>query len=125
MEKKKTEMRRYVRYRTSDQVFAALGDRFSRVGRVQDISAGGLAFEYIVDQFPSENLTRIDIFVTSNNLHISKIPCRLVYEIIVPLPKNIISLSATLRPKRCGIQFVGLTNEQLKQVYALIDKYTV
>ncbi len=125
MRKSKIEKRRHVRYRTCDRVFAALGEKFSRVGRVRDISAGGLSFEYIIDQWPVKNVSRIDIFVTTNNLHVARIPCRLVYEIIIPRPRNLISLSPGLRPKRCGIQFVGLTRDQAEKIYSLIDKYTV
>lgn len=125
MERVTTEKRRYVRYRTSDDVFAALGNKFSKVGRVQDISIGGLSFEYILEQWPSDDVSCIDIFVTSNNLHVSRIPCRLVYEIIVPPPRNIISLSPCLRPKRCGVEFVALTEEQIKKIHRLIDKFTI
>ncbi|HDM75093.1 MAG TPA: PilZ domain-containing protein [Deltaproteobacteria bacterium] len=125
MRRMKVEKRRHVRYRTCDKVFAALGERFSKVGRVKDISAGGLAFEYIIDQWPSNDLTRVDIFVTGNSFHISKIPCRLVYDIIVPVPGNLITLTPDLRPKRCGVKFVGLTEEQILQIYALIDRYAM
>jgi len=37
------EKRRFIRYQAKEKVFAALGEKFSRVGKVKDISVGGLA----------------------------------------------------------------------------------
>jgi len=101
-----------------------VGRKFSRVGRVKDISAGGLSFEYILSKWPDGDCTQVDIFVSGCNKRISRIPCRLVYEIPVPLPDNVVSFSPDLRPKRCGIEFVGLTEEKIAEICTLIDEYT-
>ena len=43
----RSENRKYIRFIVKDRVYAALGSHFLRVGRIIDISIGGLAFEFI------------------------------------------------------------------------------
>ncbi|MEE8416798.1 MAG: response regulator transcription factor, partial [Desulfobacterales bacterium] len=45
--KLKSEKRRHVRFNAPENLFAALGNPVQKVGKVKDISMGGLAFEYI------------------------------------------------------------------------------
>ena len=119
----KPEKRRYSRYRPKDKVFAALGDQFSRVGKVKDISLGGVAFEYVAKEDTRHDLTRIDIFVTDNGLHLSRVPCRKVYETQDPAALGPKMLPGELMVRRCGIEFRGLSDEQTSQLQILIDTY--
>jgi hypothetical protein len=41
----RSERRKYVRFKAQENAFAALGTNFSRVGKLKEISIGGLAFE--------------------------------------------------------------------------------
>ena len=119
----KTEKRKFARYITRPEIFAALGKKFSRVGRVKDVSLGGVAFEYITDELNENDLTLIDIFATGNGLHLSRIPCRKIYEVSVKDTTEVSSLSSELRTKRCGVEFDDLTKSELSQVKHLIETY--
>jgi len=117
------EKRRFIRYQARDKVFAALGEKFSRVGKVTDISVGGLAFEYVGEPESSNDLTRIDIFVTTNGFHLSRIPCKRIYEI--PSPNSFEQYTPTkdINVRRCGVKFGKLEDKQLSQLKNLIDNY--
>ncbi len=120
----RTEKRKFARYITRPEIFAALGKKFSRVGRVKDVSLGGVAFEYITDEHNENDLTLIDIFATGNGLHLSRIPCRKIYEVSVKDTTEVSSFSSELKTKRCGVEFDSLTDEQTSQVKHLIERYT-
>ena len=119
----KTEKRKFARYITRPEIFAALGKSFSRVGRVKDVSLGGVAFEYIAEEQNEDDLSSIDIFATGNGLHLSRIPCRKIYEVSVKDTTEVSSLSSELRTKRCGVEFDDLTKSELSQVKHLIETY--
>ena len=42
-----SEKRKYIRSRVKDDAYAALGNHFTKVGKLKDISIDGLAFRYI------------------------------------------------------------------------------
>ncbi len=75
------EQRKYTRYAAADNAFAALEPGFNKVGRIQDISIMGLAFEYITDEVADFEVSKVDIFVIGEDFFISKIPCKVVYDI--------------------------------------------
>jgi len=117
------EKRRFIRYRARDKVFAALGEKFSRVGKVKDISVGGLAFEYVGEPESSNDLSRIDIFVTSNGFHLSRIPCKKIYEIPSPNSFEQYTPTKNMYVSRCGVEFGKLEDNQLSQLKYLLDNY--
>lgn len=117
------EKRRFIRYQAKEKVFAALGEKFSRVGKVKDISVGGLAFEYVGEPESFNDLTRIDIFSTANGTHLRRIPCRKIYEQPITQGPDPAEDSETLNIKRCGVEFGSLSEGQVSQLKALIDRY--
>ena len=118
-----TEKRRYVRYTTTPLVYAALGSSYSRVGRVVDISVGGLGFEYIAEADLPNDLTKIDVFVTTNGIHIPAIACRKVYEFVIDGGFEQYRPTEDIFVKRCGVEFLRLEREQLFQLKNIIDLY--
>jgi len=117
------EKRKFIRYQTKEKVFAALGEQFSRVGKVKDISLGGLAFEYVNEQYPCNDLTRIDIFATGNGMHLRRLPCRKIYEMPAKSDHQHTEPSHGMNIKRCGVEFGKLTKGDINQLKALIDTY--
>jgi hypothetical protein len=76
-----TERRRYVRYIPQDNAFAALGKRFTKTGKIKNISMDGLCFEYIVSlRTTSTDTASVEIFLIDKPFHIHGLPCRLVYD---------------------------------------------
>ena len=52
------EQRRYARFFLEHDTFAALGHEYNKVGKVIDMSVGGLSFEYIVGKDIQQNQTK-------------------------------------------------------------------
>ena len=53
------EQRKYARFLSLSQAFAALGSTYTRVGKVKNISLGGLAFEYITGEETNSNFSQV------------------------------------------------------------------
>ena len=102
-----TERRQFRRYSTEDTVFAVLRPDLQKLGKIKNISKGGLSFEYIADQndkssVGSESLGEIDIFISRSGFFLRRIPCKIIHDGDV-VPDHWIITSIPMR--RCGIQF--------------------
>ena len=117
------ERRKYVRFLAKDNSFAALRLGFNKVGKINDISINGLGFSFLseITQVDStDHHTQVDIFSSENGLHISNVPCRIVYETPDTTPDE----SFLVQMYRCGLPFGELTRSQLEQMELFIENYT-
>ena len=120
--KENADRRRFNRFLTEDNAFAAIGSQYTKVGRIQDICIGGLAFTYIVDDGPSEQPTFISIFLSGEKVFLSNIPCKIVYD--TPLEEQHPLSSVLLRTRRCGVKFIEPEQEQVTQLKHFLENYT-
>lgn len=113
------ELRKHKRYHGNEKLFASLGTHFERVGRVENISLGGVAIIYIGHPKEMESDTSIGLFLGKSGFQVKGIDCRLVYEKVMKWEfYNADPSEYTIR--RCGIQFKALTHEQETQLKKLI-----
>ena len=115
---KKTERRKHKRYKAKEGAFAAINpNNCHRIGQIADISMGGLAFNYVEENYydtgekqkylnekESENL----LLLSSFGYYVKDIPFKTVEDIEVD--ENISFSSIKLRKQR--IKFNGLTSKQ-------------
>jgi len=117
------ERRNYVRFFAHDNAFAALRVGFKKVGKIHDISIKGLAFSYLREttesDFDGHNL-QADIFLSGNGFHLSKVPCRIVYDIpdVTPYKGSLVKMS------RCGLHFGELIESQSELLEIFIKNHT-
>ena len=112
-----------MRFLAKENSFAALRNGFKKVGKIDDISINGLGFSFLseITQFDSaDHHTQVDIFSSENGLHLSNVPCRIVYETPDTAPDE----SFLVQRFRCGLQFGELTRSQLGQLKLFIENYT-
>jgi len=117
------EQRKYVRFLTQDNAFAALRIGFKKVGKVNDISIKGLAFSYLRKTTKADSdldYSQVDIFLSGNGFHISNMPCRIVYDIPDPTPDE----GLFVEMSRCGLHFQKLTESQSEQLNLFIKNHT-
>jgi hypothetical protein len=107
-----------------EEVIVALRNKSSRVGRVKDISKGGLSFEHIYDEDLEEDPSESDVFLWVDNYSMPDIPCRVVYDIPISEPPEYDYLSVHFRTRRCGVQFGKLTENQETQLNFLLKTHT-
>ena len=119
------ERRKYKRYAPKLQSFAALRPEFKSVGRIKDISKGGLAFEYLAQDDGKNEPPRseIDLFTSKGDFYIEKIPCKIIYDNEIkqykgPLPK-------ISRRKRCAVQFSDLPKKKSVLLEFFLNNYVL
>ena len=118
------EQRKHSRFLPYEKTFAAIGRQFTKVGRVKDISIGGLAIEYIAGEDANSNPSQVDIFLTGRTFHLYNLPCKLLYDIEIHVPHVNNKYINILTTKRCGVKFGELDDDHMAQLLLYIDSYT-
>ncbi|UCG08781.1 MAG: PilZ domain-containing protein [Desulfobacterales bacterium] len=118
------ERRRYSRLSPYENAFAALGSNYSKVGKIKNISRGGLAFEYIAGEANNLHFSQVDIFLAGHTFYLYNFPCRMVYDIEVHVPHVSDKYIRLLTTKRCGIQFGALAKDDKAQLTFFLEAYT-
>ena len=113
------ELRKHKRYPGNDKLFASLGEHCDRVGRVENISLGGVAIICTGHPKEMESDTSIDLFLENNGFQVKGIDCRLIYEKVMEWEVYNVD-SSEYSCRKCGIQFKALTREQRKQLKKVI-----
>jgi len=118
-----TDKRKDERFLVGEEVIVALRNRFSRVGRVKDISMGGLSFEHIYDEDPEGDPSQREVSLWVDNYSMVNIPCRVVYDIPISDPPEYDYLSIHFKTRRCGVQFGKLTENQEAQLNSFLKTH--
>ena len=111
------EQRKEVRLLPPANTFAAIGNKFNKVGKVINISLRGLAFEYLTGEEKDNYCSKVDIFIVGNVFNLCNVPCQIVYDIPIHIPRVNNDYIKILTRRRCGIKFDNLSrdnNIQLK-----------
>ena len=120
-----TERRRHIRHTPLKQnAFAALGQNFAKTGKIKDISLGGLSFEYIVSQFfPTNDASRVDIFLTDMPLHIRNAQCQAIHDNRVYMSQVECDIASSITVRRIGIKFIMLSEKHREQLNLLMSHF--
>ena len=119
------EHRKHVRLLPPPNTFAALGNNYSRVGKVKDISLDGLSFEYLSGESTEINASQVDIFLVGNVFHLYNVACRMVYDIQVHVPHVNNNYIKILTTKRCGLKFEEISEDDLAQLDLFLKAHTI
>ena len=121
----RSERRKYTRFLAEEDAYAALGINFTKVGKLKDISIGGLAFEYIdCTENCVQDSSRVAIFHSHNEFHLPNLACRLICNLAISAENDDLQFIRQYALRRCAIQFKDITAEQRKQLEFLINHYT-
>ena len=120
---KAIERRENLRLRPKKLTYVALRPDFSKLGKIQDISKGGLCFQYMTreSQGGDSRHFNIDIFISEDGYYLPSVPCKLVYE---KKMKKAISHPIGLEYRLCGLQFEHLSGEQIGQLTHYLQHHT-
>lgn len=117
------EKRMHERFLVRDGVIVALQNGASRIGKVRDISLGGLSFEHICDGNLNWVGSRKNILLWVENFRLPSLPCRVVYDSPLPIRPEYSLLTIQLMTRRCGVRFEALTNDQANQLDLFLKTY--
>jgi hypothetical protein len=104
-------------------VYAALGPSFSKVGRIKDISIGGLAIEYLTDGDSVHGNSHVDILIRGEKFYLSKLPCKIVYDVSIEPSAGPQAFGLT--HKRCGVRFYRFTDKLRKRFEGFLKVRTI
>jgi len=90
------------------------------LGKIKDISRGGLAFEYLYNKGCKEDPSGIDIFLSGNRFYLPKLPCKVAYDF--HLGEDLIYISA-FHDRRCGVQFGEFTEKQERKLKLFLNNH--
>ncbi|OEU68683.1 MAG: hypothetical protein BA867_05445 [Desulfobacterales bacterium S5133MH16] len=117
---KKIERREHKRFLVQEGVYALLKNNSSKLGQIKNISRGGLAFSYIVDEEQMHDSFKVDIFISNLGYCLKDIPSKKISDFHVDnkLPFSTFSI------RQVGIQFNELNHSQLSQLDNLMRDHT-
>ncbi|MDM8525837.1 hypothetical protein QUF80_20890 [Desulfococcaceae bacterium HSG8] len=121
------ERRKLTRFMVQEKAFVAVGFNFPKIGRINDISRGGLAFEYLTDyardkagnEGSDSESFQATIFLVGEGFRLNDVPCVIVYDVL----GRIFSNSFILK-RRCGVKFGRLTETQRKELNLFLAEHT-
>jgi len=117
------EKRKQARFAPPLNTYAALGRNYTRVGKVKDISLGGLSLEYIAGEEVDLGSDRVDIFLVGSVSYLHNIACKIEYDIQVYVPHVNNRFIKTLTTKQCGMQFKNLSEENITQLKLFLEAH--
>ena len=102
-----------MRFLPQTETFVALRPQFTKLGKLIDISRGGLAFRYIGPKEESRGPTHLDLFTGNNGFYLSRLSCKVIYDTSLVKKKT---SSPRLEQRRCALEFGEATEAQAAQL---------
>jgi c-di-GMP-binding flagellar brake protein YcgR len=119
MEKERVERRKHQRFQLPTSAFAGLGPYFGKVGRILDISMGGLAFRYVGLEEPN-GATYIDIFMNDLDFYLRNLQCKTISDFPV-----VTDGLTTVTLRRRGVEFVKMKPQQMDALKDFIEEHAI
>jgi hypothetical protein len=115
-----------MRFSAEDDAYAALGTHYTKVGKLLDISIGGLGFRYINKlEDCDQDSSIVTIFISNNRFYLSDLACRLIYDSPMQSNNSSPDFETPFRINRCGLQFTVLTDYQMDKLNFFINHHTL
>lgn len=118
------EKRKTARFIPKENTFAAFGNGLPKVGKIKDISQGGLSFEYLYDSETDSHDNRVEIWMLGAKYALRDVPCKKVYDIRSGSDYENHPFVSTIM-NRCGLQFGTLSTDQSSKLSSFIREHTI
>lgn len=104
--------------------YVALRPHFSTLGKILDISRGGLCFQYlaVAGKALDDRDLDMDMFIQENGYYLPELRGRLVYE---TLEAQVAAEPVGLEYRKCGIQFDRLRPEQSDRLEHFLEHHAL
>ncbi|MBW2171957.1 MAG: PilZ domain-containing protein [Deltaproteobacteria bacterium] len=117
--KEPVDRRQRKRFRVRDDTVVIFRSPDAGMGRLIDISMGGLTFNWVTSEVLPIEATKLDICRTGSLFILYNLPCQSIWELSVYETRP-----TSLHTKRCGVQFGELTPDQISQLEHFIQNHT-
>jgi hypothetical protein len=115
-----SERRKFRRLQAQENTFALLRRQVSKLGRVIDISSGGLAFRYASIGERLKGEFELDLVSPKHDFRLTGLPVKVVSN----FERQSKTPSRQIRLRRVGVQFRDLTQHQISQLQHFMRDYT-
>ncbi len=115
------EKRGLKRFKAQKDTYAALVNDSTKVGKIINISKGGLAFSYIGEDEQITDWHKVNIFLNGNRFYLKELPFKAISDSYIDLKIPF----RTVLMKQCGGQFGELTHSQIAQLDYFIENHTI
>lgn len=122
---KRKKKRKYSRISPKKKAFASVGNTFSGICKVEDISLCGIGIGCITDIAPDNQDSEVTLYLPDDDIEVSALPCKIIYQTAESLPSPKTKGEALFKKFRCGIAFEELDKSQLKTLSSFIDALTL
>jgi hypothetical protein len=95
------------------------GSDFTKGVQIVDVSSGGLSFRYVNGQNPVDGPLELDILWDHLDVFLLNLKIKAVSDIQVANE----FLLGVIPIRRCGVEFLGLTQDQTSQLQNLMEKH--
>jgi hypothetical protein len=113
------ERRKFTRYLVQENGFEVLSRDLKVVGKLKNISRGGLAYQYTPPDWAEAEAETVDILERDpDRFYLPGITCRMIYD-ISELAEEHTFTGAQIRVK--GLQYIRLTEKQKRKLEFLLD----
>jgi hypothetical protein len=116
----RVEQRQHKRFHVQSGAFVILRPSENKVGRLLDISMGGLSFACIENK-EQINGSYLDIWLSQCNFYLDEVPIKTILDFEMAYKPPLSSVTA----RRYKVEFGKLTDEQRAQLEFFIKNYTV
>ena len=116
---RRIEKRKFTRFKAEQGTYVAFGTGSSLVGRLLNISGGGMAFSYIAGDAQVAGCLCVDIFLSANRFYLKSLPFKAVSDVLVAVECPF----STVLMKQCGGKFCDLNPVQQSQLEYFITNY--
>lgn len=120
------DKRKHQRFRANINAYAALkkGD-FMAMGRVEDISRGGLALEFVDEGDPApKDPIRMDLLVVGTKFHLIDGKCIAIHNALIKGPFQSLFFKPIVLTNRMGVCFEAFTEKQSNQLDHFLEHFT-
>lgn len=112
------ERRVHERYKVKDGIVAIPHAASMRFGRIRDISMGGLTVRYFDEEELHGKSFEIDLLMTDGNFSLDRVLINIKFD----MEKGTETPYCILPERRCGLQFVDLTDHQHAKLRSFLDQ---
>jgi hypothetical protein len=114
------DKRKHRRFQIQDDAFAAIRSETSKLGTLENISRGGLAFRYVADEEQILGSFEMDIFSREKKFYLKSVPFRAISDSYIDdhVPFSTLTMS------QCRGQFGKLTHDQMSMLDYFLVHHT-
>ena len=115
------DQRKHMRFRVQEGAFAVLMNHVTRVGPIEDISRGGLAFTYISEDKLPQGSFMVDLLFGGEDFYLKDIPSKIITDFETTDGHSFSSIPL----RQCSVQFGEMNPLQISQLESFTRNYTI